>query len=232
MLLAPSCGRILKLLCLLRILQSSDSFSCFPKDGALALAPPSLPSVPGPQIEAGFLSVLTSCPPQFALPAAARSTHRGLATEEWCGLGEAPGALRAPVGQLASGAFAATHWQASWWSPNAVSRFCIPLKPSESYLHSPSFFRASHPGAQDSVTVGGVREEWAPSPTSCTTGKAGHSVPCSPFPCRRNHHRENLSFHLSWNALGAEWCGESEEVPLTLSFVSRLVFLCSFFLSF
>lgn len=77
------------------------------------MAPPSLSSVPGSQIDAGFLSVLTGCPPQFALTAAVRSTHRDLATEGSGGVGEAAGALRAPVGQLASEAFTATHGQAS-----------------------------------------------------------------------------------------------------------------------
>ena len=201
---------------------------CFPKDGALALAPPSLPSVPGPQIEAGFLSVLTSCPPQFALTAAVRSTHGGLAAEEWSAVGEAPGALRAPVGQLASEAFAAAHGQASWRRPDAV-RICIPLKPSESYLHSPSFFPSSRPGAQDTVTVGGVREEWTPSPTSCTTGKAGHSVPCSPFPCRRNHHWENLLFTWAGLPWGRSDVGKVKWFLLPSPLCPDLYFFALFF---
>ena len=69
-------------------LQSSDILFCFPKDGALALAPPSLSPVPGSQIDAGFLSVLTSCPPQLAhfccQEHAQGPGHRGVG---WCSWG-------------------------------------------------------------------------------------------------------------------------------------------------
>ena len=139
---------------------------------------------------------------QFVLAAAVRSTHRDLAPEGWRGVGEAPGALRVTVGQFASETFPATYGRASRWSPDAASRICIPLKPSESYLHSPGLFPPSSHVVQDSVLWIGQEKNEPLGLHPAQLGKLGTHSYALRFPCRRLIVGRG---DLSWHQVGLPW---------------------------
>lgn len=142
----------------------------------------------------------TSNASKFVLAAAVRSTHRDLAPKGWCGVGEAPGALRVTMGHFASETFPATYGRASQWSPFAASRICIPLKSSESYLHSPGLFPHSSHVVQDSVLWIGQERNEPLGLHPAQLGRLGTHSYAFPFPC--GPRRSLLA--PGWAALGEE----------------------------
>lgn len=117
MLLAPSCDRILKLVCLLWILQSQDMCwqppLCFPESGA------KLWSLPGPQIQSHqlFAKARSCC----------HQNHRHW-VRHGC-VGEAHEVLEVPVGRWRDLRVRHPQWRMGR-PPHGVSRICAPFKHS------------------------------------------------------------------------------------------------------
>ena len=161
-LLAPSCNRILKIVCFLLILWHNQSegglfILCFSKDKWS-----SGQSLLGLQIWAGFLCAFISHPAKF--PLIATGVHRSQPRSGWgmCQCEKQNAGV--PTG-LCRGSTGETFWQPVGWPTDEVwySRICILLITSKPWL-----LTASQSWSSRLRTLNGMREKWASLATSHT----------------------------------------------------------------
>ena len=209
-LFAPSCGGILKLVCLLSIPRhtrlGADSLPFSFPSVAVKLT---FMSLSGLQIWAGFLCMPSSCLPKLALATVIGTAHREPATGWGCrwGMQSAGGAMN-QLGEFVGEAYLAAHRQLLDGVCDMVNKVHILSMPSKSPICcSPSLFPApqSHRPWFSALEV--VGEKQASLAAFCTGGEARHSLYTLTFPCRRNHGQGRSLLTLSCATLGKGWCG-------------------------